>query len=430
MAPSKKKSSGKNTKSGPGPGPEFAAPRLTLATIEAGIRAAYEARCPEDVFGNLGGDRAITAPEVALGVVFKGLAMKLHPDVLGNGKEEADAMACLTELRSQAEAKIAAGTYGQRHVAANVVIKLGRNIYDEVTVLAAGDISDVYSARAMLPDADGKPNRPVVIKIARSPMDRDLVSNEVKILRQLAVSTFEGHEHFRRYLPRFIEAADIDVGGVRRPAVVVRRHVETHTATEVLRAFPSGLEPRDAAWMWRRLLEVLAWVGQQGIVHGAVLPDHLLVRPVDHGGKLLDWSYSVPAGSPLRAMVPWFESFYAPEVRKKLPATPATDVYMAAKIAIYLHGGDIEMETLPDSVPRPIAHLIESCLIMNPHRRYASALEVYKQYDVLLQKLYGPPSFRPFAMPGEVAAPPNPPPPPPPSNPAPPRIFVDPGDAP
>ena len=38
-------------------------------------------------------------------------------------------------------------------------------------------------------------------------------------------------------------------------------------------AYPDGLDPRDVAWMWRRLLVALGVAHRAGLVHGAVLPD-------------------------------------------------------------------------------------------------------------------------------------------------------------
>ncbi len=42
--------------------------------------------------------------------------------------------------------------------------------------------------------------------------------------------------------------------------------------TEVGTAYPDGVDPRDAAWMWRRLLVGLGFAHRAGVLHGAVLP--------------------------------------------------------------------------------------------------------------------------------------------------------------
>jgi len=50
-------------------------------------------------------------------------------------------------------------------------------------------------------------------------------------------------------------------------------------------------------------------------------------------------------------------------------------------------------------VPRPIARLLRACLIAAPQRRIADAWQLFDEFRALLGQLYGPPQFRPFAMP-------------------------------
>lgn len=361
--------------------------------MNTAISQIKKAAAPEDVFGVLEGlDK--DAQHASVKEIFHKLSFQLHPDLPGHGKAEADAMAQLTELRRRADEKIAAGHYGQPDKVA-AIIRAG-HVYTDVVVYAAGDISDIYTGKYV--DKDGSTKK-VIIKLARVPTDRDLMDNEVKTLKKLLDSADEGKEHFRHYLPKLVERTNILIDKVNRPALVLKLHENTLTAKRVSSLLPNGLDPRDAAWMWRRLLEVLAWTHQHNIVHGAVLPDHLLLRPTDHGAKLIDWSYSVSVGQKLRAMVPALEAHYPAEVRRKEPATPALDVFMAAKLAVMLHGGDVETNTLPDNVPSPIVSLLRACLIQNPHRRYPSAMEVYGEYDKILKKLYGPPAFRELVLP-------------------------------
>ena len=55
--------------------------------------------------------------------------------------------------------------------------------------------------------------------------------------------------------------------------------------------------------MWRRLLVGLGWAHRAGVVHGAVLPEHVLIHPAEHGLVLVDWCYSVAPGERIPALV-------------------------------------------------------------------------------------------------------------------------------
>jgi hypothetical protein len=148
--------------------------------------------------------------------------------------------------------------------------------------------------------------------------------------------------------------------------------------------------------MFNRMLTALGLAHSLGIVHGAVLPTHVLVRPADHNGMLIDWCYSVPAGEPLKAISRAYAADYPPEVEARQAATPATDIYMAARCMVRLLGGRAATLEPPAHVPRPIRTLLSACLLPAPRRRANDAWQVFEDFREILGRLYGPPQFRPF----------------------------------
>ena len=150
------------------------------------------------------------------------------------------------------------------------------------------------------------------------------------------------------------------------------------------RARPDGLDPRDVAWMWRRLLVALGLAHRAGVVHGAVLPDHVLIEPADHGVVLVDWCYSVTdrldhgARRSCRPTPDW----YPREVHKRQPPGPGTDIAMAARCMTALMGRH---------APTRAAHL---------RRRLLAAVAAAsgpttpggcsRELDDVLERLYGP----------------------------------------
>ena len=77
-----------------------------------------------------------------------------------------------------------------------------------------------------------------------------------------------------------------------------------------------------------------------GLVHGAVTPGHVLIQAEDHGLRLIGWGHSVRDGQCIRTGPASYAGWYPPEVRRREPATPATDIYLAARCLVYLAGGD------------------------------------------------------------------------------------------
>jgi hypothetical protein len=142
--------------------------------------------------------------------------------------------------------------------------------------------------------------------------------------------------------------------------------------------------------MWNRQLEILAWVHRQGWVHGAVTPNHFIIRPEDHLAKLVGWTAAVKSGSIVKYRSRGHEIYYPAEVAKKGPATAATDIYMAATCLLNM--------VAPDELHPKVRALIDACRLSRV-ARFQDAFEVYSEFKSILLSLFGKPTFQPFTMP-------------------------------
>jgi hypothetical protein len=270
--------------------------------------------------------------------------------------------------------------------------------------VAVGSVCSIYRCRLGLSRtaAEG------VFKVARDPRANGLVQNEADVLRAL-----HGQDPGGRFTP-FLPAVDASVGvggdggDLPRQANVLRMHSEVrsidelYTLADVRAAYPVGLDGRDVAWVWRRLLSVLGFVHAQGVVHAAVLPVHVLIEPRGHKLVLIDWCCSVddaarrprPPAILTGGYFPWFKR----EGGTRRPATPALDVAFAARCMIELLGGDPLAGTFPGSVEPALRRYFQRCLGESPAAR-AGAWRLLDEYDRLIELLWGPRTFRPLAMP-------------------------------
>jgi serine/threonine protein kinase len=266
-----------------------------------------------------------------------------------------------------------------------------RHSYAAVTPLARGDLADVYSATC-----DGA--RSAVIKLPRDPSDSDLLDREATALRQLPK---DGDRRFLPYVPELIESfthRERATGG-RRTANAVRHLDGFHSLAAVGAVHPHGLHPRDVAWIWRRLLVALGFAHRAVVLHGAVLPEHVLVHPAEHGLVLVDWCYSVPgcyASADPSGRVPMmlerYADWYPPEVPARERAGPAADIFMASRLMLDLMG---------DRAPRAMRAFAKGCMLASPRRRPTDAWRLLQEFDELLERLYGPRRFHTFTMPGQ-----------------------------
>ncbi|WP_333770252.1 molecular chaperone DnaJ [Streptomyces sp. IBSBF 2435] len=300
---------------------------------------------------------------------YRRLALLLHPDTAPVGR---------TDRAAAAFARLAAAWHARRTIAGP------RHTYLLGPVLADGDLATLRTARY---DHDGD-RRAAVLKIPRKPRDNDLMEHEADVLTRLRTV---GEARHRAYAPTLIESfRQRHDDGTEHVVNALAALPGFHTLAEVAAAHPGGLDPRDAAWMWRRLLTALGWAHRARLIHGAVFPEHVLIHPEMHGLVLVDWCYATATGTDLPVLLSQHAGSYPPEAAAHLPATPATDIHLASLCVGGLIG---------DLAPAPLRAFLRGCTLPEQHRRPQDAWRLLAELDDLLERLYGPRTFRPFTMP-------------------------------
>jgi hypothetical protein len=251
-------------------------------------------------------------------------------------------------------------------------------------LLAVGDVADVYLAR----EADR------VLKVSAAPEGDAFLDNERRTLTALLAAA--GDTTYRKYLPDLVESFLTD-DGFRRRVNVFRNEPGWYTLEQVHERHPA-LDGRHLAWIFNRLLTVLGFVHRRGTVHGAVLPGHVMLHAAGHGLRLIGWGQSVPAGRPVVAFPAGYEDWYPPEVLRRRPAAPATDLFLAARCLVYLAGGDAPAGRAPESLPEVMRRFLAGCLLPGVRMRPGDAWELQDEWEALLRRLYGPPRFHELAM--------------------------------
>ncbi|MGW9346703.1 molecular chaperone DnaJ [Nocardiopsis flavescens] len=349
-------------------------------TAEEAARAVLTARDPADLFGPLPADG--TAVPAAATAAHRGLARLLHPDTpAGDAGLFTRLTGMWTRYREAVQGRIGFDDH--------VVVTSSRSYHVGPSPLASGDVADLYPVRYR--DGDW---RDAVLKVPRAPRDNDLMQAEATALGRIRE---KGPREARAFFPRLLESIrHRDAAtGVERRANALDRLEGFHSLADVRRAYPDGIDPRDAAWMWRRLLVALDAASRAGVVHGAVVPEHVLIHPGEHGLVLVDWCYSVTAHAArtaphIPAMVPHRKDFYPPEVAERRPASVRTDIYMATRCVEYVTAGRL---------PRELRSFARGCTLPAADQRPSDGFTLLIELDEALERLYGPRRFRPFTMP-------------------------------
>lgn len=315
---------------------------------------------------------------------------------------QAGAFVAQREVTNLPSAQILAFRLGRKTEALESITIAGRSYLLEGKV-GDGDKSTVF--RGIW---EHLPTERVIIKICHALEDSDLVKREALMLKTLASGSMKGAEHLSRFVPQLITYGRVtDTNGMQRPVIISRdnNHYDW-TLSDVLVEYPEGVDPQTMVWMWNRLLTILGVIHANGIIHGAVIPGHVLLHPMNHAAMLLDWSYAVRFGkksdSPLQVISALNEAYYPEDVYSKQPASPHIDIAMSARSMIAVLGGDPERGNMPRSVPEQITD------ILRVHARYDTNIEdrvfsdaflLRDHFKKVVEGLYGPRRYHPFELP-------------------------------
>ena len=287
-----------------------------------------------------------------------------------------------------------------------LAVNVGRQSYQVLDRIAVGSIATVYRCAF----SAGSKRVEGTFKIARDARTNDLILNEAQVLRRLRAVDAEAR--FTPFFPTITESIPFpdQPPGPSRHANILRMHEEIrspadelYTLAEVREQYPAGLDGRDVAWIWRRLLSVLGFIHTHDVVHAAVLPMHVLIEPREHKLVLVDWCCAVSGASadsaPLRLITGGYTPWYKREGALKQPPTPTLDIALAARCMIELMGGDPVAAQLAPAVDPALLRYFRRCVETGSSGARPDAWKLLEDFDRLIEALWGPREFRVFKMP-------------------------------
>jgi hypothetical protein len=246
--------------------------------------------------------------------------------------------------------------------------------------LGEGRYMSVRIARRLIPHP-----QLLVLRTGKDAKANARLANAHNILRRLRESDHPQAAYFRTRLPAPFALRMLSLIDESEPLQALALALDRGTwgpLSAVHENYRTGLDPRHVVWIWRRVLEVLDYAHGQGIAHGALCLDHLIVQPRDHGVVLTGWSIA-QAFSP-----------------KERDAAIARDLQQLAYSMRALLGGmpqDEDLPTTPAYVPKGIAALVELVCTSEYQAAQLAAMGLHSALGKAAREAYGAPRFLEFS---------------------------------
>ncbi len=364
--------------------------------MDSDLAPVYEqvmnAARPEDMFSEF----RLVLPERLLAEHLAPEVQKFR-EVLDSGfythPDDAEAAATARErfelYYAAALKKAAAGLYALDGYEATALARGGKSIvvqgvpYFIWSLVHTGEHSALYEARFAHDHGQAK----ALVRIAHSERDNPFLNNEIRILDRLHRKVADKELGYWRYLPYVL-------GRFRagNRTGMVYRWCDGVTATDIRlnRLHKDGLDQRHMIWIYDRMINLLGFAHNRGIVHGRIEPDRLRIRPSNHNVILTGWGQAVykPAITG-EQILPGAESpFLAPEIYTSGAVGPWTDIYSLGKSMIWLLGGDPQSNWMPDTVHPKVQRFLLNTVREKPQARPQDAWQLYQAQNRLKDSLW------------------------------------------
>jgi hypothetical protein len=352
----------------------------------------------ETVFGRIPVGVGLAEGQRSLTQSFRRLALPVHPDkiqlypatlrprafelfkrLVGLSKE---AQQALSEGRYQ-EGFESSGSARVVEESPSFTLESKATHYElSAKAINHGDFSTLYGGRSLA-------GLDVVIKVANSSSNNLWLEREIEVLDW--IHRRDKSREVAGFTPEMLDTFLVESGAGKLRAIVFEGLSDAVSVTDLIAGFPKGMNPPDAAWVCRRLLGQACAAAMMGLVHGALVPDHLIVGVVTHDPLYIGWTHSVEGAGTTRIshVIDRFRDYYPPEVFKKQTVDYRTDLYMAGKTMIKLLGGDLMSHQLPELVPEKMAKVVRRCVEQKRERRYQCPKDALDDMSRAAKSLWG-----------------------------------------
>lgn len=259
---------------------------------------------------------------------FKALALKYHPD---KPTGSAKLFARLTEARDALSDESRRRNY-DRSLGSEFDGKKVIGSYEVVKYLAEGAMGRTYVVRHVLT------KKLAVLKycLEVSPEFEEAMLNEAQAIWDIRHYAF----------PAVREVLKMEDGAL----AIIMSHIPGPTIEQTVEQI-GAIDPVHVGWMFERLLAGLNYLHANGVIHGDIKPQNIILQPESHGAVMIDFGLAMIKPNKKSRNIGFTEHFAPPEQlwADRKPLIPETDLYALGMTMAFALTGKL---TTPEELSR------------------------------------------------------------------------------
>jgi serine/threonine protein kinase len=222
--------------------------------------------------------------------------------------------------------------------------------YKIIEIISEGGFGRTYLGEHIIAE------KPVCIKHSNyvSPQDEEILLKEARAIWDL--------RHFS--IPTMKDIIKLEDNGL----AIVMSYVPGPTLEQIIKKVDK-LDPEHVAWITERSLNALKYLHYNGVVHGDVKPQNIIIQPENHTIVLVDYGLSLIRPSRNSKAIGYTPYFASPEQERGNTLTPESDLYGLGMTMIYALGGDVATKHVPKNTPDSLCKLIKRFIVYDPRSR-------------------------------------------------------------
>lgn len=301
---------------------------------------------------------------------LRGLLKLAHPDLHPDNKVKAEkAFIHINSLWNLRNASTSNARPTTSSTSSNIITK--KNEYHHLKTVRKSNGVETYRGI----DSNGNV---AFLLVSTHPKIGEMLMEGVKNLKTVKSNLTDLYKEF---FPDTTDAFRIAQDGRKLFGITQTLPEKNYTLREVLEDYPEGIDGRDVAWIYRRMLVAVGNMHDANIGHGAPTLDAFLINPDTHDLQLTDWQFSKELGADINMVTNDIKHHY--EADKVI--TRQKDLRILTATALTL---------IDKNTPRQLKAFLKGM------KRYPTeyAQEALHEFDEILKEVYGPRTFHEFKM--------------------------------